>query len=173
MCGFLYVNVARRNCPVTLHCVTLLRERALLYKARVRYKSRHSDHKEEFASAQRPQMQKCSPRVHSRANIFAFEKNAEHLQIRRSVIWVESPKSHKRTVREHAVIIRVMRREECGAFADSTQCHLGGITQIPQENRTKCAAFSMSTFLRNNRFVVVMSDYPILFVFGTAFMVFV
>ena len=97
MCGFLYVNVARRNCPVTLHCVTLLRERALLYKARVRYKSRHSDHKEEFASAQRSQMQKCSPRVHSRANIFAFEKNAEHLQIRRSVIWVESPKSHKRT----------------------------------------------------------------------------
>ena len=45
MCGFLYVNVARRNCPVTLHCVTLLRERALLYKARVRYKSRHSDQK--------------------------------------------------------------------------------------------------------------------------------
>ena len=38
MCGFLYVNVARRNCPVTLHCVTLLRERALLSRdAALRY----------------------------------------------------------------------------------------------------------------------------------------
>ena len=118
MCGFLYINVARRNCPVTLHCVTLLRERALLYKARVRYKSRHSDHKEEFASAQRPQMQKCSPRVHSWANIFAFEKNAEHLQIRRSVIWVESPKSHKRSARN--VRLSLYQRGEKKLSRDAT-----------------------------------------------------
>ena len=78
---------------MTLQYVTLLRERALLNKARARYKSRHSDHKEEFASAKRSQMHKCPPRVYSLAGICASACDAEHLQIRRSVIWAASPNS--------------------------------------------------------------------------------
>ena len=76
---------------MTLHYVALLRERALLNKARARYKSRHSDRKEEFASAKRLQMQKHPPRTRLCVDVFAFVTNAKHLQIQRSVIWAHRP----------------------------------------------------------------------------------
>ena len=77
-------------------------------------------------------MQKCSPRVHSRADIFAFEKNAEHLQIRRSVIWVKSPKSHKRAAQN--VRLSLSQRGEKKLSRDAA--HRGGaIVMLPHDVR--------------------------------------